>query len=123
MWVRIETRMPDDPAVDGLSDGAFRLYVAALCHCQEHLTDGYVSADRVGRLMPRFKPSYVDELVSRGLWADDLPGGYTVRNFTAYQRDREYWLKEREKAAERQRVARANKEAAEKARKEAEGNA
>jgi len=101
MWVRLNDGMPDDPAVDALSDGAFRLFVASICYCQRELTDGYVSAARVPRLVPKYRPAYVNELVGAGLWLDDLPGGYVIRSFVKWNKTREHWRHEAEKAAKR----------------------
>lgn len=115
MWVKIDDRMPDDPAVDGLSDGAFRLYVAGMCWAARQLTDGYVSADRVPRLTPRHKPAYVAELVGAGLWLDDLPGGYTIRSYVKYNGTRAEW--------EAKQQAWREKKASWRAKKAAEGDA
>ncbi len=101
MWVKLDDAMPDDPDVDSLSDGAFRLYVAGICYCGRYLTDGYIDADRIPRLVRRYRAAYVTELLNRGLWLDHLPGGYIVRNFTKWNKTREHWKKEAEKAAVR----------------------
>lgn len=111
MWVKLHDGMPDDPAVDHLSDGAFRLYVSALCYSARELTDGYVSAARVPRLMPRYRPSYVAELAAAGLWLDDLPGGYSIRNWDKYNQSREYWEDRHAKEAARIAEFRARKKA------------
>ena len=42
MWVKLNDQAPNDPDIDALSDGAFRLWVTAICYCQAQLTDGYV---------------------------------------------------------------------------------
>jgi hypothetical protein len=77
-WVNLDDQYPEHPKVDSLSDGAFRLNTAAICYCNRHQTDGVVTADKVARLVPRFKKAYVQELVDRLLWHD-------LGNGTAYE--------------------------------------
>ena len=43
-WLRIDDAMVDHPKIIGLSDGAFRLHITALCYCARHLTDGTYGA-------------------------------------------------------------------------------
>lgn len=111
MWVRLDDKMPDDPDIDVLSDGAFRLYVASMCFCAKYLTDGYVAADRVTRLLPRFRPSYVAELVTHGLWLDDLPGGYTLRSYVKYNGSRADWERRKAEAQARKDKWKATRDA------------
>ena len=54
-YLNSDDAMPENEKVDVLSDGAFRLYVAAMHYCARHLTDGAVPAARLPRLVPRFK--------------------------------------------------------------------
>lgn len=94
MWLKLDDGLPDNPKVEELSDGAFRLYISALCHAQRHLTDGHIKASRVSRLVPRFKASYVDELVSARLWESN-GAGYLIHDFTHWNKTREHWEKKR----------------------------
>ena len=109
MWVKFDDSMPEDPDVDRLSHGAFRLYVSGICHAQKHLTDGFVDRDKATRLMRSFRGIYIDELVRVGLW-DDIPGGYVIRNFSKFNRTRDYWIKKRETDAARIAAYRAAKD-------------
>ena len=34
MWVKLNDQAPNDPDIDALSDGAFRLWITAICYCQ-----------------------------------------------------------------------------------------
>jgi hypothetical protein len=95
MWVKLDDNFPDHPKVDALSEGAFRLYVASLCHAQKYLTDGVIMIDRPSRLMPRFRQKYVTELVVAGLW-ERLGSDYLIHDFTAWNKTREYWIAKRE---------------------------
>lgn len=110
MWAKIDDSMPDDPDVDRLSDGAFRLYVSGICYCAKHLTDGLIDQDRAPRLMRRFKPSYASELVTAQLWEVVPDGGYLVRSYTKYNKSRDWWKKKRADDAQRLAEWRAQKE-------------
>lgn len=69
-WVNLDDQYPEHPKIDALSDGAFRLHTSAICYCNRHRTDGIVTAEKVSRLMPRFKRQYLDELLVRLIWTD-----------------------------------------------------
>lgn len=108
MWVKINDQMPNDPEIDALSDGAFRLYVSALCYCQAERTDGYVTLAKLRRLVPNYKLSQLRELAAPTLHPDGplfaaIDDGYLIRNFTKYNKTRDYW--ERKRADDAQRIA------------------
>lgn len=73
-WVRVEVSFPRNPKVHPLSDAAFRLHVAALCWCAEHLTDGVVMEGDLHKIWlhtGRGRPTahkLVGELVAAKLW-------------------------------------------------------
>lgn len=104
-WVKLDDGFSDHLKVDGLSDGAFRLHVSAMCYCARNLTDGAVERGRPLRLIPRFKQAFVAELVDAGLW-DAVDGGWSIHDYLVYNPSRAKVLAEREAAAERQRKAR-----------------
>ena len=117
MWVKIDDQMPNDPEIDELSDGAFRLYVSALCYCQAELTDGYITASKLKRLVPNYKPAQLKELTAPTLHPEGpifapMDEGYVIRNFTKYNRSRAYWEKKRADDAQRVADWRAKKDAA-----------
>ena len=62
MWVKLHDRMPQDGDIDRLSDGAFRVYVAALCWSSSEMSDGVVPVAMLHRLVPRWRPCYLPEL-------------------------------------------------------------
>lgn len=62
-WVKLDDAFAEHPKIVGLSDGAFRLLVAAFCYCGRWNTDGVVP--KTALKMPR---RCVNELVSRGNW-------------------------------------------------------
>ena len=106
MWVKMDDKLPSNPKVDRLSDGAFRLYVSSLCHCGAYLTDGWIEKKTVARLIPRFKKSYVDELLTKrpeeqfSLW-EDHGERYFVHDFTKINKTRQHWKERRETENER----------------------
>lgn len=110
--VRLSFSAPRDPAVAALSDGAFRLWVTALCHCVEHRTDGFVTADDLHRmrLYVRRKRPLLDELTA-GEHSLLIPvdGGYLMRGFLEYQYSRDQHENHREAGARRQARHRARK--------------
>ena len=124
MWVKIDDQMPNDPEIDELSDGAFRLYVSALCYCQAELTDGYITASKLKRLVPNYKPSQLRELTGPTLHPEGpifapIDDGYIIRNFTKYNKTRAHWEKRRADDAKRMADWRAARDAEIEAAREA----
>lgn len=83
-WVRLDDTAPEDPKLDALTDGAYRLWVNALCYSSRNLTDGFVPAVRIPRLTPNFKRAHQAELLNVGLW-HKLEGGIEIHNYLRYQ--------------------------------------
>lgn len=104
-WVKLDDGFPEHQKVDRLSDRAFRLHVAALCHCGRNLTDGLVDAGRPRRLVQRYRPALVLELVDAGLW-DEVEEGWEIHDYLRYNPSKEKVVAEREAAAERMRKVR-----------------
>jgi hypothetical protein len=100
MWVKLDDNFPDHPKVDQLSEGAFRLYISSLCYAQKYLTDGLIAYDRPPRLMARYRPKFLEELVDAGLWERSGPD-YLIHDFTVFNHTRDYWVKKRARDAER----------------------
>lgn len=73
-WVRFDDNTPDNPKIDALSDGAFRLWFGAICYSNRNLTDGFVPAARVARLAPHYKPAHQAELIEAGCWHKEQDG-------------------------------------------------
>lgn len=63
-WVKLDDGFADHPKIDNLSDGAFRLWAAALGYVARNLTDGVVPEARLPRLVPRYKPALLAELLA-----------------------------------------------------------
>ena len=107
-YLMMDDNFADHPKIDGLSDGAFRLHVAAMLYAAKHLTDGYVPPERVPRLTPRFKASQVTELIKAGVWVQH-DTGHKIHDYLDWNKPRTWWLKQRADAAERQRKSREKK--------------
>lgn len=99
-WIKLLDTFPEHPSVLDLSDAAFRAHIEALCYCARNLTDGAMTATAVERRVG-VKPKVVAELVEAGLWivAD---GGFSVANYTKYQRSKEQIDKLRDGNRQRQ---------------------
>ncbi|MCT1459899.1 hypothetical protein M3G03_10185 [Aestuariimicrobium sp. p3-SID1156] len=106
MWVKFDDQTPNDPEIDALSDGAFRLWFSAICYCQAELTDGHIADNRLRRLVPNFKKSQLDELTANngnpnGPIFQAAADGYLIRNFEKWNKTRDYWETKRAREAER----------------------
>jgi len=98
------TKHPDDytDQLWSLGDAAYRLHCSATIFSNRTLSDGYVPADRVRGLMPRFRPAALRELLDAGRW-QEATGGYFLADFAEDQPTRDHALKLRAQAAERKR--------------------
>jgi len=97
-WVNMDDGFPEHPKNDALSDLAFRLQVSAICYSNRHLTDGIVPAEKVPRLVPKFRKSAVDELVRGCHWYyDESEDSYRIHDFLDWNRPRGKVLAERER--------------------------
>jgi hypothetical protein len=105
-WIKLDDGFPENPKVMGLSDRAFRLHVTALCHCGKHLTDGAITAKRVGKLAQLIElrrwSTVVTELVTARLWKE-TDNGWQIKDYTEYNLSKAEVDAVREKARERQR--------------------
>lgn len=99
-WVKLDDHFPDHPKVESLSDGAFRLHVSGMCHAARHLSDGRIRPGRVSRLMDGYKPRYLDELLTAGVWERNGTG-YLIHDFTEWNKTKQWWDSKREADAQR----------------------
>jgi hypothetical protein len=93
-WVRLDDKFPRHPKVIQCGLEARWLYVASLCHCNEFLTDGSLTAGDAISLAtrstgPRRAKTAIAELVKAGLWIRDDPGNYQVHDYLRYNNSRE----------------------------------
>ena len=80
-WIKIDDTLPNNPKILPLSDGAFRLYIEALCYCNQYLTDGFLTDAVLSRLDPH---SNRKELVDACLWIECLDG-MQINDYTEHQ--------------------------------------
>lgn len=112
-WVRIDDQFPDHPKIVAAGPAAAWLHVTALCYCNRLLTNGFIPADQVPRLVPGAS-KLIDRLVNARLWhrtTRDGVDGYEIHDFLKYQPSRDEVLAERQKNADRQERFRAAKKA------------
>ncbi len=69
-WVRIDDKAMEHPKVALLPDGAFRLWVQGLAHCQKYLTDGLIDGGSL-RLLRAYSSKRTDQLIAARLWLAD----------------------------------------------------
>ena len=111
-WVKIDDGFVEHAKVEGLSDRAFRLHVAGLCHCAKNLTDGLVSKPSLRSLCGRVRASkrHVAELVDAGLWIKhESRESHLINGFLDYNPTAGEVKEKREQARERMQRVRANK--------------
>jgi hypothetical protein len=85
-WIRLDDQFPDHPKVVLAGPQAAWLYVAGLCYCSRHLTDGVIPKALVPRLTD-FRGSAAKKLVEAGLW-DDEGDVYRVHDYLLHQESR-----------------------------------
>jgi hypothetical protein len=84
LYIRMHIGMPEHPKIEGLSDKAFRVLVETWCWCGRNpQTDGHiVNASWIKRGPKRA----LTELITAGLFDDDLDGGAIVHDWDDWQR-------------------------------------
>lgn len=124
-WVRFDDQFTIHRKVDGLSDTAFRLHVAAIFWCARNLTDGFVPEGDLAIVSVRVRAPgrFAAECVDRDLWhtardrcaSPDCPAsdqrrleanakqnasqGWFVHDYFAFQPSRNKVLRDRETRA------------------------
>ena len=80
-WVRLDDNFTFHNKVVGLSDGAFRAHVEALCMVARNHTDGRVDAGPAARF---HWDQHANELTVAGLWEPGDNGSYTIHDYLDY---------------------------------------
>lgn len=84
MWAKISDDFFRNPKVVKAGRDARDLYLVGLCHCNEHLTDGFIDASYLRRLAADAEIDSAKEAASKlvevGLW-HETDGGYEVNDF------------------------------------------
>lgn len=113
-WVRFDDQFTIHRKVDGLTDAAFRLHVAAVFWSARNLTDGFVPEEDLDLVCARLRQParFAAECVKRGVWhhshqacpSEKCPApvdnpGWVVHDYWEYQPTREKVLADRETKA------------------------
>ncbi|WAL93943.1 hypothetical protein [Streptomyces sp. Je 1-369] len=112
-WARFDDRFPSNRKVRLLSDGAFRLYVSAICWSAENLTDGVIKTAEL-RLVAdvRATRARAKELVEAGLF-DVVDGvGWKIHDYHEYNPTAEQVRADRAQRTARQQRWRQKKQGA-----------
>lgn len=103
-WVRLDEHALNHVKILAISDGAFRLWIEGLAHCQRHLTDGKISAAALKgfRYAKRGRVQELTTAIDRhaALWEAD-EDGYAVHDYLSWNDPRDKVIEERRKAQER----------------------
>ncbi len=109
MWVKLDDHFVDHPKVLQVGPLAGWLFVAGLCYANRLLTDGFIPANQVTRLVTRNGNGNVTGLVHKlceaGLWSSvTVKGakGFLIHDFLKYQPSKKKVMRERKQAAQRQ---------------------
>lgn len=99
-WVKLDDQFAFHPKVLAAGPEAAWLYVAGLCWCSQHLTDGAIPKAAVPTLAAVKRPS-ADRLVAAGLWVDH-GDSFEVHDYLQFQPSKAKVEAEREAARKRQ---------------------
>lgn len=117
-WVRLDEQFARNPKVLMAGPLGMAMQVAALCYCNEYLTDGFVPRSVANTLLDFEGLAFVwthndifgggDDveaamvvkmLVEAGVW-DEAPGGYQIHDYLEYQPSKAEVLAQREQRVE-----------------------
>ena len=104
----------DNPKVDALTDGAYRLWDAARHYAAKHLTDGRVPERKVARLTPNYRQQQLAELLDADMLhhggegcgtetcVKGEAGEFVVHDYLEWNKPASWWTAKRRRDAERQ---------------------
>ena len=109
-WAKLDDQFVEHPRISPLSDKAFRLHVAAICHASRKLTDGHISATdiRILQALTRARTKHIEELLASGVWTANGGSGWVIRDYLDYNPPADQVKERRRKWAERQQRHRGN---------------
>lgn len=122
-YLNMDDRYPEHPKIDALSDGAFRLHVAAMAYCAREMSDGTVPKNRIARLTPNYRPKHLAELLTaaafhdggQGCGTDDCPIGASglivVHDYLQWNKPKQWWEDKRAADAKRLKIWRDKQDA------------
>lgn len=111
-YLNLDDNYPDHPKVEALSDPAYRLHGATMFYCARFRLDGYLTQGQL-RARARWSTRTERELIDGRLLHE--PGEpcpsrhcppddgcrYRLHDFLQWNKSRDWWDEEREKAAKR----------------------
>ena len=102
-WAKLDDEFVEHTRISKLSDRAFRLHVAAICHAARKLTDGHISETdgRILRALTKARRRHIDELLDAGVWTPN-GDGWVIRDYLDYNPSAETVKERRKKWADRQ---------------------
>ncbi len=104
-WVKLDDTFFGNPKVIEAGRDARDLYIAGLCYCNRHLTDGLILVGALSRIAAEAEIKNArgcsERLVTVGLWERE-DGGFRVHDYLEYQPRRERTLADRAATAKRQ---------------------
>jgi len=122
-WAKIDDQYTDHPKIVQVGPLGMALHIAAICYCARYLTDGFVPAAMIPRLLNLdgittrvgdgnsnavTNEEITEKLTAVGLF-EIVPGGFQVHDYLEYNPSGEDVRAERKQNAVRQDVWRANK--------------
>lgn len=113
MWVKVDDQFPDHPKVAAAGPAAAWLFVCGLCYCNRMLTDGFIPAGQIDKLVPHTPDRPVEDAPHRlaerlcqvGLLDEhERRGmrGFVIHDYLKFQPSRKQVLAERTRGAKRQ---------------------
>lgn len=113
MYAKVDDRFFTNPKARAAGLEGRALFLAGLCHCSAHLTDGHIRADMLPVIAAEaeVQPSVADLLVTVDMW-EATEGGWSVVNYLEWNQSKDQVENKRAKDAERQAEKRARDAAA-----------
>lgn len=111
-YLNLDDNYPDHPKIEALSDAAYRLHGAVMFYAARFRLDGYLATGQL-RARNRWSKATERELLDGGLLHEpgepceskhcppDDGRQYRLHDFLQWNKSREWWDEEREKAAKR----------------------
>jgi hypothetical protein len=96
-WIKLDHNVPRHPKIAGLSDRAFRWWIAGLCYASEFLTDGALPPVFIATVPRRAW----EELIGADLWYVDEPGRLLIHDYLKHQTSKATIEQERRRNADR----------------------
>lgn len=97
-WIKLDDKTPRHPKIAGLTDRAFRAWIASMCYASEFLTDGVLPPAFISTVRERVRT----ELIAAGLWCVGDDASVSIHDYLDHQRDKASVRQQRDRNAVRQ---------------------